>query len=329
MENYKGIIAVALPAHRLTQELRETIRQAGDGREVVGIPHRADAEAYLDKIEIGFGDIPFALIPRMPHLAWVQLWSAGADWLQTNPEVIPLPFQLTTTSGMHRQSLAEHIFSLLLAWNRRLPKAFAAQTQRRWVKVSMEETAMLSGKTMLILGYGAIGERTAEIALAFGMKVIGIRRHPDKKSNAGSLAADVRVEAASKLSQLLPEADVVVNILPLTPETRAAFGKKEFAAMKHTALYVNAGRGATTDESALIEALRNKTIAGALLDVTETEPLPPESPLWDMENVILTGHYAGFQPGYDQSALEIALENLGRYIRGEQLRNLVDKNAGY
>jgi phosphoglycerate dehydrogenase-like enzyme len=328
MEKYKGIIAVALPAHRLTPEFMEKIRQAGDGREVVGIPQREDAEACLEKIEIGFGDIPFALIPRMPHLAWVQLWSAGADWLQTNPEVIPLPFQLTTTRGMHRQSLAEHIFSLLLAWNRCLPAAFAAQTQRRWLKVSGKRTAILSGKTMLIIGYGAIGERTAEIALAFGMKVIGIRRHPDKE-NAQRSHSGVRVEAASKLLQLLPEADVVVNILPLTPETRASFGKGEFAAMKHTALYVNAGRGPTTDESALITALRNKTIAGALLDVTETEPLPPQSLLWDMENVILTGHYAGLQPQYDLAALEITLDNLSRYIRGEPLRNLVDKKTGY
>jgi phosphoglycerate dehydrogenase-like enzyme len=327
MEKYKGIIAVALPSYRLTPELLEKIRQTGDGREVVGIPHRADAEAYLDKIEIGFGDIPFALIPRMPHLGWVQLWSAGADRLQANPEVVPLPFQLTTTRGMHRQALGEHIFSLLLAWDRNLPKAFAAQAQRRWVKMPMEETAVLSGKTMLIVGYGVIGERAAEIALAFGMKVTGIRRHPDRGIAAGSTG--VRIEAASKLSQLLPEADVVVNILPFTSETRASFGKAEFAAMKNTALYVNAGRGPTTDESALIEALQNKIIAGALLDVTETEPLPPESPLWDMENVILTGHYAGLQPQYDQIALEIALDNLGRYIRGEPLRNLVDKNTGY
>jgi phosphoglycerate dehydrogenase-like enzyme len=326
MEKYKGIITVALPAPRLTPELMEMIRRAGDGREVVGVSEKAEVEAYLDKIEIGFGDIPFTLIPRMPHLAWLQLWSAGADRLQANPALIPLPFQLTTTSGIHRQSLTEHIFSLLLAWNRRLPKAFAAQAQRRWVRAPMKGTAILSGKTMLIAGYGAIGERTAEIALAFGMKVIGIRRHPDKES-AGS--AGVRVEAASKLPQLLPEADVVVNILPLTRETRAFFGKEEFAAMKNTALYVNVGRGATTDENALIEVLRNKTIAGALLDVTETEPLPPESPLWDMENVILTGHYAGFQPQYDLAALEIALDNLGRYTRGEPLRNLVDKKTGY
>jgi phosphoglycerate dehydrogenase-like enzyme len=324
MEKYKGIIAVALPAHRLTPDLTEKIRQAGDGRKVVGIPHRADTEAYLDKIEIGFGDIPFALIPRMPHLAWVQLWSAGADWLQTNPEVIPLPFQLTTTRGMHRQSLTEHIFSLLLAWSRRLPRAFAAQTQHHWIKVSIEETTVLTGKIMLILGYGTIGERTAEIALAFGMKVIGIRRHPSKGNHA-----DIRIEAPSKLPQLLPEADVVVNILPLTPETRASFGEKEFAAMKNTALYINVGRGPTTDERFLIEALRNKIIAGALLDVTEIEPLPPDSSLWDMENVILTGHYAGLREGYDDMALEIALDNLGRYIRGEPLRNLVDKNAGY
>jgi phosphoglycerate dehydrogenase-like enzyme len=178
---------------------------------------------------------------------------------------------------------------------------------------------------MLILGYGAIGEQTARTAQVFGMQVIGLRRRIAESSTEQG----IRLEPAGKLRELLPQADVVVNILPHTQDTVNLFGKAEFAAMKKTALYVNVGRGATTDEEAMIGALKNKTIAGALLDVTQKEPLPQDSPLWDMENLILTSHYGGMHPDYSALALELMLENLGRYIRGEPLKNLVDKNVGY
>jgi phosphoglycerate dehydrogenase-like enzyme len=139
----------------------------------------------------------------------------------------------------------------------------------------------------------------------------------------------VRVEGISALRDLLPLADHVVNILPATRETVGLFGAAEFGVMKKTALYVNVGRGATTDEAALIEALRTNRIAGALLDVMKTEPLPADSPLWDLPNVLFTGHYAGAHPEYGQLALEVALDNLGRYVRGDTLVNVVDKQAGY
>jgi phosphoglycerate dehydrogenase-like enzyme len=131
------------------------------------------------------------------------------------------------------------------------------------------------------------------------------------------------------LYEALGQADYVVNILPHTADTEYRLGKKEFDSFKPQAVYVNVGRGKTTYESALAEALRTGRLAAALLDVTETEPLPGDSPLWDMENVLITPHYAGFHEDYNGLAMDIALENLGRYLRGETLRNLVDKGAGY
>jgi phosphoglycerate dehydrogenase-like enzyme len=156
------------------------------------------------------------------------------------------------------------------------------------------------------------------------MKVIGLRNRPEK-----SEAGEVRVESAARLRNLLPQADHVVNILPATADTAGLFGAAEFALMKKTALYINVGRGTTTDETALIEALKTGRIAGALLDVTAKEPLPPDSPLWDLPNVLLTGHYGGMHPDYSRLALDVALDNLRRYIRGDPLKNLVDKRAGY
>jgi phosphoglycerate dehydrogenase-like enzyme len=177
---------------------------------------------------------------------------------------------------------------------------------------------------MLILGYGAIGQTIARGALAFNMRVIGLRRRLSLSAGAG-----VRLEPAEKLNELLPQADIAVNILPLTQDTFHLFGKTQFSLMKKTALYANMGRGAVTDEQALIEALRAKIIAGALLDVTEKEPLPPDSPLWELDNLILTGHYAGLHPDYDALAFDVTLDNLDRYVRGDTLKHVVDKTAGY
>jgi phosphoglycerate dehydrogenase-like enzyme len=337
----RGRIVLALPPERIPPDAEEKIRRAGDGREVRIVSNKAEIEQILDSVEIGFGDLPFSLIPRMPLLRWVQIWSAGADRLQRYPEIKKLPFQLTSASGMHGPQIAEHVFALLLARTRGLIKALALQERHEWRQIGLGDLPVLSGKTMLILGYGAIGRTLARAARAFGMRVIGIRRGIPAAGTAGPASGAARSDTAGpeepgitlgaspELPEYLPRADVVVNILPLTPDTRHFFGPAEFAAMKREALYVNVGRGATTAEAALIEALKAGRIAGALLDVAEQEPLPPDSPLWDMENVILTGHYAGLRADYDLLALDIALDNLGRYVRGEPLRNLVDKERGY
>ena len=152
----------------------------------------------------------------------------------------------------------------------------------------------------------------------------GVRRNP-----IGDAADVDELIGPDQLFDALPEADFVVNILPLTAATRHLFDRQAFAIMKPDAYFINVGRGGTVDEDALIEALCAGEIAGAGLDVFEQEPLPADSPLWGMTNVIITSHYAGLTPAYDSRALEIFLGNLGRYRRGEPLRNVVDKRLGY
>jgi phosphoglycerate dehydrogenase-like enzyme len=322
----KGVIIVTLGPDHIPAGGLEKLKAVGGGRDVRLTKNKIEVEELLEEVEIGIGDVPFSLIPRMPRLAWVQLWSAGADWLQKYPDVKSLSFQLTSASGMHGAQIAEHLFGMLLGWNRRLPETFAAQKRHEWLKLS-KGLSVLGGKVMLILGYGSVGKSIAKAAHGFGMKVIGIRRH--ESADNGTDAGGAEVAAVSQLLRYLPDADIVVNTLPFTQETRHSFGTEALAAMKKTALYCNMGRGRTTDETALIAALQNGDIAGAILDVTETEPLPADSPLWDMDNVMLSAHNAGFHPDYDKLALEIVLENLGRYVRGEPLKNLIDKNAGY
>ena len=322
----KNILLVSLAPSRIMPEYPELLQAAAGGREVLISSNPAEIEKVLDRVDIGFGDIPPALIPRMPNFKWWQLWSAGADVLLKFPALKECPFLMTTSSGIHGQQIAEHLFAMLLGWNRCMREAYAAQKQRKWLFIGDSKLSVLSGKTMLIVGYGAVGRTVALAAKAFGLKVIGLRR---RSAAAVEDAEGVLQAEAAKLHSFLPEADYVVNILPSTPDTKGFFGEAEFRLMKNSALYINVGRGATSCEAALIDALQSKIIAGALLDVTETEPLPENSKLWDIENVIITGHYAGCHPEYSRLAMAVALENLGRYNRGENLKNLVDKQRGY
>jgi phosphoglycerate dehydrogenase-like enzyme len=329
--SFKGILLVAgsiqnIRMNTVAKLIEGALQETGENLEVMVARDKAGVEKVLDRIEIAFGDIPFELIPQMPRLKWLQLWSAGADILQAMPELKTLPFLMTTTSGIHVQQITEHTFALILAWARKMDRSFRNQGSRLWTRPKMSEMSTLSGKTMLILGYGVIGKRVAQAALAFGMKVTGIKR---RAAEVSPCETGVTVMPPAQLYEALAEADYAVNILPHTPETEHRFGKKEFDALKPGAVYVNVGRGKTTCETALVEALKTGRLAAALLDVTETEPLPEDSPLWEMENVLLTPHYGGFHENYNGLALEIALENLGRYFRNEPLRNPVDKSAGY
>jgi phosphoglycerate dehydrogenase-like enzyme len=323
MAAQKGLILVQVDSGRIPSDAGERLEKTGGGREVLLTSDRGLIEKNLDRVEIYIGEIDYACLARMPNIRWAQLWYAGVDGMRAYPELKDKPF-LFTNARIHGPQITEHVFAMILAWNRCLPRALEAQKRREWLRFSDTSLRALAGASLLILGYGTIGEQIAVAASAFGMRVTGLRRNPAKGAAAG-----VRIEPAGKLRDLLPGADYVVNLLPGTPATARIFGAAEFALMKKTALYINAGRGTTTDEAALTEALRSKAIAGALLDVTEQEPLPPESPLWDMDNLILSPHYAGLHPNYSSIALELALDNLGRYVRGEPLKFLVDKEAGY
>jgi len=285
---------------------------------------KAEIEAVIEQIEVAARRFPHDLLPRATRLRWFQQWGAGADWLLRYPQVAELEFVLTNASGVHPIQIAEHVFAFLLAFARGLHRAVLAQARGEWDRAKGGDIFELYGKTMLLVGVGAIGARIAEVAHALGMRVLGIRRDPTQ--------AVPHVEAMygpERLLDLLPQADFVVLTVPLTSETRGMLGPREFQAMKSTAYVVNIGRGGTIDEQALVQAIREGQIAGAGLDVFAHEPLPADSPLWTTPNVIITAHYAGRTPHYEERAFEIFIDNLRRYTTGQPLRNVVDKKLGY
>ncbi len=286
---------------------------------------RDEVEGVLDEIEIAAGGFPRDLFPRARNLRWFQQWGAGADWLLRQPEAVELDFVLTNASGVHTIPISEHILAFLLAFGRGFHRAMRAQVRREWFSYKQQRAIFeLVGKTMLLVGVGAIGGRTAELATALGMRVLGVRRDP-----TASVPGVEAMFDPDQLLDLLPEADFVVLTVPLTHETQGMIGERELRAMKPAAYMINIGRGGIVREDVLIRALREGWIAGAGLDVFETEPLPEDSPLWEMENVIITAHYAGATPCYTERAMGIFLDNLQRYRSGEPLRNVVDKRIGY
>lgn len=299
------------------------VQEAAPDMQILVTEGREEIESVLDEIEIAFGSFPRDLLPRARNLRWLQQWGAGADWLLRHPEAVELNFVLTNTSGVHAIPVSEHILAFLLAFGRGLHLAIRAQQRHEW-KGSDRGRFELAGKTMVLVGIGAIGERTAEMAAALGMRVLGVRRDP----TVGAPGVEAMF-GPHQLMDLLPEADFVVLTVPLTHETQGMIGERELRAMKQTAYVVNTGRGGTIREPALIRALQEGWIAGAGLDVFETEPLPDDSPLWAMDNVIITSHCADVTPHYGERATEIFLDNLQRYRAGDPLRNVVDKRIGY
>jgi len=301
------------------------VQATAPGMRILVTRDRDEIKRVLDEIEIAAGGFPHDLLPKARYLRWFQQWGAGADWLLRYPEAVELDFVLTNASGVHPIPISEHILAFLLTFARGLRRAMRAQERYEWIPQDQQEGIFeLAGKTMVLVGVGAIGERTARVATALGMRVLGVRRYPAVG------APDVEAMfGPDRLLDLLPEADFVVLTIPLTRETQGMIGERELRAMKPTAYIVNIGRGGTIQESALIRALQEGWIAGAGLDVFETEPLPDDSPLWAMEEVIITSHYAGLTPHYNERAIAIFLDNLHRYRAGESLRNVVDKRIGY
>ncbi len=213
----------------------------------------------------------------------------------------------------------------MLASARRLPEAIRAQDARRWICGELAGLPSLRGRTLAIVGLGAIGRELARIAAGLGMIVIGTRREADDPLPAGVAEAF----GPDALPGVLARADFVVLAAPLTGGTRGIIGAAELRQMKPTAWLVNVARGRLIDEAALIEALTRGQIAGAALDVVEHEPLDPSSPLWGLPNVLITPHAAGFREDYWEEATRLFAGNLERYLRGEEMTNIVDKLAGY
>jgi len=317
-------ILIALEPGTLSEEQLGQVREIAPDMRVLVTRDKAEIEAALNEIEIAAFSFQYDPLYKAPNLRWFQLWSAGADWLMRYPEAVDLDFVLTNTSGLHAINISEQIVGYLTAFARQLHMAVRAQDRGEWVPPETLNFFELAGKTMVLVGVGSIGGRTARLASALEMRVLGVRRHPAVE------APDVEaMYGPDQLLDVLPEGDFVVLAVPLTHETKGMIGKAELRAMKPTAYLVNIGRGGVIQEKALVKALQEGWIAGAGLDVFETEPLPEDSPLWKMKNVIITSHYAGRTPRYQEGAMTVFLDNLRRYKAGEPLRNVVDKHLGY
>ncbi len=253
------------------------------------------------------------------RLRWIQTASDGVDGLLF-PALAASDTIVTNGRGIFDDAIAEWVIGSLLAFATRIPESFAAQRQHRWIS---GETERLAGSTLLVVGPGPIGRAVATRARALGMEVAAVGRTSRPDDLFGQILG------IGELVHAVAGADVVVDTLPLTPGTRHLFDAAVFAAMRPTARFVNVGRGATVDEPALIAALGARQLAGAALDVFETEPLPADSPLWDLPGVIISPHMCGDFLGWENVAVDLFLDNLGRFARGEDLRNLVDKHAGF
>ncbi|HLY47067.1 MAG TPA: D-2-hydroxyacid dehydrogenase [Stellaceae bacterium] len=261
------------------------------------------------------------LLPGAKRLRFIQAIGAGTDQFPRD-ELARRGIRLASARGVNARAVAEHAMALILALSRRLPEARDNQRARHWrgmIGDLAQREDELGGKTLLIVGFGDIGGRLARLAKAFDMRVVGLRRDPA----AGHGAADA-VHPMAALGTLLPDADFVVLACPLTEETENLIDAAALGRMKPAAYLINVARGRVADEAALVDALAARRIAGAALDVTADEPLPPASPLWAMEHVLITPHTAGETRRYEDNVIEILRDNLERLWRGEpQLRNQI------
>jgi phosphoglycerate dehydrogenase-like enzyme len=261
------------------------------------------------------------LIEKAPKLRFIQSIGAGTDQFAKDA-LTRRGIRLASARGVNERAVAEHAIALTLALTRRIPEACENQKTHVWrgmIGDAEQREDEIAGKTLLIVGLGRIGGRLARMAKGFDLRVLGVRRDP----SAGRNGAD-SIHGMAELIDLLPQADIVALTCPLTPETEGLIGARALAAMKPSTLLINVARGRVVDEKALIEALAARRIAGAGLDVTVEEPLPPSSPLWDMENVLITPHTAGETRRYEESVLDFLQENLDRLLRGEiELKNQV------
>jgi phosphoglycerate dehydrogenase-like enzyme len=259
-----------------------------------------------------------------PHakLKWLQTWSAGVDSLPLE-EFESKNFTVTSANGVHAYPISETIFALMLGLTRNIHTYVKNQQEKIWhhsgLKLEIHE------KTVGIIGVGAIGKEVAKLSKAFGMKVLGVRHSGKPDSFVDEMYT------TSQLHSVLPNCDYIVVTLPLTKETTGLLGMEEFSLMKSSAFLINIGRGEIIVEEDLINALNQGIIAGAGLDVFEKEPLSNDSPLWEMDNVIITPHTSGSTEHYNKRVIEdIFIPNLKTYINGNTPSiNLVDFSKGY
>lgn len=326
-----------------------TTQQAGRPIETLlfGVPI---SDEHLASVQAKFPEITFVRAPReeidshlpaadavvawhitpeqldnAPRLKWIQSFAAGVDQMPF-AELAARDIVVTNSSGVHAANISEHILAMMLAFARQLPWLLRHPPRGDWFEMPVRNHIFeLGQQELLVVGTGDIGQGLAERARGLGMRVNGVRRRVDLPAPQ----VFSTIYPVAELADALPSADHVAICLPLTTGTRGLFDAAMLARMKPSAYVYNVGRGQIIDQDALIKALDDGTVAGAGLDVTDPEPLPAESPLWAMENVIVTAHTSGSTPRYWERILAILETNIARFQAGEPLHNVVDGAAGY
>ena len=324
---------------RYRQQDLELIRAAAPGARIVTLSREGLTDEPVDDVEVllrGWlsSDAFDRLLARAPRLGWVHSASAGVERALT-PAAAERGLVITNARGVFSRPIAEYVLMMILAVSRRLPGLLELQRERTWQPL---EGVELRDVTVGIVGLGSIGRAVGALATAFGCRVIAVRR----RSEAGAEAAATdeesrsfgevmleRVGGPEGLPQLLADSDFVVLATPLTPETQNMIDAEALSVMKPGAWLINIARGGLVDERALLNALRDGAIGGAVLDTFRDEPLPPSSPFYDLPNVIVTPHTSWSSGRVLDRSVELFCDNLRRFAAGEPLLNVVDPDAGY
>lgn len=313
---------------RTPAEVATSVRERWPEMKVVHLTtyDRMDEELADTDIFVGYS-IRAEQLARARKLKWIHSTAAGVGQLMY-PELRSSGVVVTNASGVHTVPMAEHILGMLIALARYFPDAVRYQQERRWAQQEIWDKPLrpreLAGQVLLIVGFGAVGRELARRVKPLGMKIWAVTR-----SGKGDRELAERVFAVAQLEAALSEADFVVLAAPETPETRHLIGARQLEVMKPTAYLVSVARGSLVDEPALVAALERRAIAGAALDVAAQEPLPPESPLWALENVFITPHISAASESLWGRQTALLLENLERWFSGRELLNRVDLKRGY
>ena len=314
------------PTHLALESAIPECKRKYPDLEFIACANREDIADLIAAADVYVGWLNRDLFLAAKHLKWIQSSSSGVDYFLAIPELIESDVLLTSASGTHAAGVAESAMAMILAFTRGVRDSVFQQQQRRWGQREIRPKLVeLTQSAMGIIGCGNIGRQIAKRAAAFDMRIIAVDLYPGDKPDYVS-----ELWGFDRLGDLLRESDYVVVAVPRTPQTRGMIGAEQLALMKATAMLVSMSRGGIIDETALASALCESRIAAAALDVFETEPLPEDSELWGLENLLIMPHVSGGTQFESQHVLDIFHENLERFVRGAlPLRNQVDKARGF
>jgi phosphoglycerate dehydrogenase-like enzyme len=286
---------------------------------------RAELEAQIADADAVFGGLNAGELRAARKLRWVQSPGAGVEWLWGVPAIVDTDIQVTNTRGAHAETIAEHTFFLLLALTRQVRTQLDFQARKEWDAWKFRDTLRgIKGLTMGIVGFGNIGRAIAERAHAFGLNLLTVDAHPGTPAHGVA-----EVWPLERFDEMCAQSDILVTAVPITPQTRGMIGAKQIGLMKDRGYILAMSRGGIIDEKALVAALESGKLAGAGLDVQATEPMAEDDPLWTAPNTIVTPHVSGASELTTSLMWNFFFENVGKFLKGEPLTNLVDKKLGY